>query len=131
MEDHLDEAIHVLRSHAVGTAGDAHGMLPGHGALTSGFTGPVMPLGGRHAGLVSAGEGRPGRWVGGGWAARARLALMTPLIHRWEAAIQRTACLAAVASCTTMWPSLTSPGRLTPMAVSPSNIAHAEGPPVG
>ncbi|XP_070321436.1 transcription factor E2-alpha isoform X11 [Odocoileus virginianus] len=56
VEDHLDEAIHVLRSHAVGTAGDAHGMLPGHGALTSGFTGPVMPLGGRHAGLVGSGH---------------------------------------------------------------------------
>ncbi|KAB0391906.1 hypothetical protein E2I00_002123, partial [Balaenoptera physalus] len=39
MEDHLDEAIHVLRSHAVGTAGDVHGMLPGHGALASGFAG--------------------------------------------------------------------------------------------
>ncbi|KAG8519167.1 Transcription factor E2-alpha, partial [Galemys pyrenaicus] len=52
MEDHLDEAIHVLRSHAVGTAGDVHGLLPGHGALASGFAGPVLPLSGRHAGLV-------------------------------------------------------------------------------
>ncbi|OWK12496.1 TCF3 [Cervus elaphus hippelaphus] len=60
VEDHLDEAIHVLRSHAVGTAGDAHGMLPGHGALTSGFTGPVMPLGGRHAGLVGSGHSEDG-----------------------------------------------------------------------
>ncbi|PNI16731.1 TCF3 isoform 8 [Pan troglodytes] len=51
IEDHLDEAIHVLRSHAVGTAGDMHTLLPGHGALASGFTGP-MSLGGRHAGLV-------------------------------------------------------------------------------
>ncbi|XP_045398970.1 transcription factor E2-alpha isoform X7 [Lemur catta] len=51
MEDHLDEAIHVLRSHAVGTAGDMHGLLPGHGALASGFAGS-MPLGGRHVGLV-------------------------------------------------------------------------------
>uniref|UniRef100_A0A2K6UB19 Transcription factor E2-alpha n=1 Tax=Saimiri boliviensis boliviensis TaxID=39432 RepID=A0A2K6UB19_SAIBB len=52
IEDHLDEAIHVLRSHAVGTAGDVHALLPGHGALASGFVGP-MPLGGRHAGLVT------------------------------------------------------------------------------
>ncbi|KAM5190940.1 transcription factor E2-alpha isoform 3-T3 [Callospermophilus lateralis] len=51
MEDHLDEAIHVLRSHAVGTASDVHGLLPGPGALASGFAGP-LPLGGRHAGLV-------------------------------------------------------------------------------
>uniref|UniRef100_A0A7N5JK06 Transcription factor E2-alpha n=1 Tax=Ailuropoda melanoleuca TaxID=9646 RepID=A0A7N5JK06_AILME len=56
MEDHLDEAIHVLRSHAVGTAADVHGLLPGHGALASGFAGPVMPLGGRHAGLVGGGH---------------------------------------------------------------------------
>lgn len=62
MEDHLDEAIHVLRSHAVGTAADVHGLLPGHGALASGFAGPVMPLGGRHAGLVSAAGG----WAGQG-----------------------------------------------------------------
>ncbi|XP_025148512.1 transcription factor E2-alpha isoform X5 [Bubalus kerabau] len=60
VEDHLDEAIHVLRSHAVGTAGDVHGLLPGHGALTSGFTGPVMPLGGRHAGLVGSGHSEDG-----------------------------------------------------------------------
>lgn len=52
MEDRLDEAIHVLRSHAVGPASDLHGLLPGHGALTTSFPGP-MPLGGRHAGLVS------------------------------------------------------------------------------
>ncbi|OBS74802.1 hypothetical protein A6R68_14672 [Neotoma lepida] len=52
MEDRLDEAIHVLRSHAVGTASDLHGLLPGHGALATSFAGP-MPLGGRHAGLVS------------------------------------------------------------------------------
>uniref|UniRef100_A0A2K5CFT8 Transcription factor E2-alpha n=1 Tax=Aotus nancymaae TaxID=37293 RepID=A0A2K5CFT8_AOTNA len=55
IEDHLDEAIHVLRSHAVGTAGDVHALLPGHGALASGFAGP-MPLGGRHAGLAGAGH---------------------------------------------------------------------------
>ncbi|XP_072578046.1 transcription factor E2-alpha isoform X5 [Vulpes vulpes] len=52
MEDHLDEAIHVLRSHAVGAAADVHGLLPGHGALAPSFTGPVMPLAGRHTGLV-------------------------------------------------------------------------------
>uniref|UniRef100_A0A8C6QNK1 Transcription factor E2-alpha n=2 Tax=Nannospalax galili TaxID=1026970 RepID=A0A8C6QNK1_NANGA len=52
MEDRLDEAIHVLRSHAVGTASDLHGLLPSHGALATSFTGP-MPLGGRHASLVS------------------------------------------------------------------------------
>ncbi|KAF6097572.1 transcription factor 3 [Phyllostomus discolor] len=52
MEDHLDEAIHVLRSHAVGTSGDMHGLLPSHGTLASGFAGPVMPLGGRHTSLV-------------------------------------------------------------------------------
>ncbi|KAJ1060688.1 hypothetical protein K5549_016102, partial [Capra hircus] len=60
VEDHLDEAIHVLRSHAVGTAGDVHGLLPGHGALTSGFAGPVMPLGGRHAGLVGSSHSEDG-----------------------------------------------------------------------
>lgn len=54
VEDRLDEAIHVLRSHAVGTAADGHGLLPGHGALASGFPGSVLPLGGRHASLVSA-----------------------------------------------------------------------------
>lgn len=52
MEDRLDEAIHVLRSHAVGTASDLHGLLPGHSTLTTSFAGP-MSLGGRHAGLVS------------------------------------------------------------------------------
>ncbi|XP_045686999.1 transcription factor E2-alpha isoform X1 [Phyllostomus hastatus] len=52
MEDHLDEAIHVLRSHAVGTSGDMHGLLPSHGTLASGFASPVMPLGGRHTSLV-------------------------------------------------------------------------------
>ncbi|KAK7803952.1 hypothetical protein U0070_020169 [Myodes glareolus] len=59
MEDRLDEAIHVLRSHAVGTASDLHGLLPGHGALTTSFAGP-MPLGGRHAGLVSGGHPEEG-----------------------------------------------------------------------
>lgn len=61
MEDHLDEAIHVLRSHAVGAAADVHGLLPGHGALAPSFAGPVMPLAGRHTGLVSAACGRAGR----------------------------------------------------------------------
>ncbi|XP_076775555.1 transcription factor E2-alpha isoform X10 [Arvicanthis niloticus] len=51
MEDRLDEAIHVLRSHAVGTASELHGLLPGHSALTTSFAGPIS-LGGRHAGLV-------------------------------------------------------------------------------
>ncbi|XP_032108279.1 transcription factor E2-alpha isoform X6 [Sapajus apella] len=59
IEDHLDEAIHVLRSHAVGTAGDVHALLPGHGALASGFVGP-MPLGSRHAGLAGAGHPEDG-----------------------------------------------------------------------
>lgn len=64
MEDHLDEAIHVLRSHAVGTSGDVHGLLPSHGTLASGFAGPIMPLGGRHTSLVSAGQerGEVGDW---------------------------------------------------------------------
>ncbi|XP_046493643.1 transcription factor E2-alpha isoform X2 [Equus quagga] len=66
MEDHLDEAIHVLRSHAVGTAGDVHGLLPGHGALAPGFTGPVLPLGGRHAGLVGGGPSEDGPAGSGG-----------------------------------------------------------------
>ncbi|XP_054985104.1 transcription factor E2-alpha isoform X2 [Sorex araneus] len=56
LEDHLDEAIHVLRSHAVGSAGDLHGLLPGHGPLASGFPGPVLPLSGRHTGLVAGGH---------------------------------------------------------------------------
>ncbi|XP_076977411.1 transcription factor E2-alpha isoform X2 [Tamandua tetradactyla] len=56
MEDRLDEAIHVLRSHAVGSAGDLHGMLPGHTVLASGFAGPVLPLGGRHSSLVGGGH---------------------------------------------------------------------------
>ncbi|XP_005406011.1 PREDICTED: transcription factor E2-alpha isoform X3 [Chinchilla lanigera] len=59
MEDHLDEAIHVLRSHAVGTAGDMHSLLPSHGALASSFAGP-MPVGGRHAGLVGGGHSEDG-----------------------------------------------------------------------
>ncbi|XP_064335723.1 transcription factor E2-alpha isoform X5 [Camelus dromedarius] len=60
MEDHLDEAIHVLRSHAVGTAGDVHGLPPSHGVLAPGFAGPVLPLGGRPAGLVGGGPSEDG-----------------------------------------------------------------------
>ncbi|XP_020864808.1 transcription factor E2-alpha isoform X1 [Phascolarctos cinereus] len=59
MEDHLDEAIHVLRSHAVGQTGDMHGILggtPGHsgavGTLSQAFSTSVMPLVGRHSSLV-------------------------------------------------------------------------------
>ncbi|XP_021564074.1 transcription factor E2-alpha-like, partial [Carlito syrichta] len=59
MEDHLDEAIHVLRSHAVGTTGDLHGLLPSHGALASGFAGSVA-LAGRPAGLVGGGHSEDG-----------------------------------------------------------------------
>uniref|UniRef100_A0A8C9D111 Transcription factor E2-alpha n=1 Tax=Panthera leo TaxID=9689 RepID=A0A8C9D111_PANLE len=74
VEDRLDEAIHVLRSHAVGTAADGHGLLPGHGALASGFPGPVLPLGGRHASLVGGGpsEDTP---TGGGNLAHSHVAL--------------------------------------------------------
>ncbi|KAM8765646.1 transcription factor E2-alpha isoform 1-T1 [Rhynchonycteris naso] len=60
MEDHLDEAIHVLRSHAVGASGDMHGLLPSHGTLASGFAGPVMPLGGRHTSLVGGNHSEDG-----------------------------------------------------------------------
>uniref|UniRef100_G1PHS3 Transcription factor E2-alpha n=1 Tax=Myotis lucifugus TaxID=59463 RepID=G1PHS3_MYOLU len=60
MEDHLDEAIHVLRSHAVGTSGDVHGLLPSHGTLASGFAGPIMPLGGRHSSLVGGSHSEDG-----------------------------------------------------------------------
>ncbi|XP_045347225.1 transcription factor E2-alpha isoform X5 [Leopardus geoffroyi] len=74
VEDRLDEAIHVLRSHAVGTAADGHGLLPGHGALASGFPGPVLPLGGRHASLVggSHSEDTP---TGGGNLTHSHVAL--------------------------------------------------------
>ncbi|XP_058513831.1 transcription factor E2-alpha isoform X3 [Ochotona princeps] len=53
VEDHLDEAIHVLRSHAVGTASDGHGLMPSHGTLAPGFAGLV---GGGHSedGLVGS-----------------------------------------------------------------------------
>ncbi|XP_053869518.1 transcription factor E2-alpha isoform X2 [Malaclemys terrapin pileata] len=66
MEDRLDEAIHVLRNHAVGQTaampanhGDMHGLLgsaPGHsasvGGLSQAFPTSVMPLGNRHSSLV-------------------------------------------------------------------------------
>lgn len=68
MEDRLDEAIHVLRNHAVGQTaampsnhGDMHGLLgsaPAHsatvGSLGQAFPAAVMSLGNRHPGLVSA-----------------------------------------------------------------------------
>uniref|UniRef100_A0A663MPT7 Transcription factor E2-alpha n=1 Tax=Athene cunicularia TaxID=194338 RepID=A0A663MPT7_ATHCN len=68
MEDRLDEAIHVLRNHAVGQTaampsnhGDMHGLLgsaPAHsatvGSLGQAFPPSVMSLGNRHPGLVSA-----------------------------------------------------------------------------
>ncbi|XP_063085029.1 transcription factor E2-alpha isoform X4 [Cavia porcellus] len=65
MEDHLDEAIHVLRSHAVGTAGDVHSLLPSHGALASSFASP-MPVGGRHTGLVGSSHPEDGLSGGAG-----------------------------------------------------------------
>ncbi|XP_049495488.1 transcription factor E2-alpha isoform X8 [Panthera uncia] len=74
VEDRLDEAIHVLRSHAVGTAADGHGLLPGHGALASGFPGPVLPLGGRHASLVGGGHSEETP-TGGGNLAHSHVAL--------------------------------------------------------
>ncbi|OXB68883.1 UNVERIFIED_CONTAM: hypothetical protein H355_011449, partial [Colinus virginianus] len=71
MEDRLDEAIHVLRNHAVGQTaampsshGDMHGLLgsaPAHsatvGSLGQAFPASVMALGGRHPSLVSAAVG--------------------------------------------------------------------------
>jgi hypothetical protein len=121
MEDHLDEAIHVLRSHAVGTAGDMHGLLPSHGALTTGFAGP-MPLSGRHASLVSI-VSRLG-WVG--WRVGTPSNLTCPcFFHRSGAPTQRTASWAPPTSCTTILPSPASPvpsltfhGHLTPTVVS-------------
>uniref|UniRef100_A0A8D0HHR0 Transcription factor E2-alpha n=1 Tax=Sphenodon punctatus TaxID=8508 RepID=A0A8D0HHR0_SPHPU len=66
MEDRLDEAIHVLRNHAVGQTaamaanhGDMHSLLgsaPGHSTtvagLSQGFPPSVMPLANRHSNLV-------------------------------------------------------------------------------
>ncbi|XP_040846493.1 transcription factor E2-alpha isoform X4 [Ochotona curzoniae] len=55
VEDHLDEAIHVLRSHAVGTASDGHGLMPSHGALAPGFAGLVSMGHGLGSGMRSGG----------------------------------------------------------------------------
>lgn len=77
MEDRLDEAIHVLRNHAVGQTaampsshGDMHGLLgsaPAHsaavGSLGQAFPASVMSLGSRHPSLVSGGA-RGGGWRG-------------------------------------------------------------------
>lgn len=74
MEDRLDEAIHVLRNHAVGQTaampanhGDMHSLLgsaPGHsasvGGLSQAFPTSVMPLGNRHSSLVSQDTGGDG-----------------------------------------------------------------------
>ncbi|NWR03877.1 TFE2 factor, partial [Paradoxornis webbianus] len=70
MEDRLDEAIHVLRNHAVGQTsampsnhGDMHGLLgsaPPHsaavGSLGQPFPASVMALGNRHPSLVGGGH---------------------------------------------------------------------------
>ncbi|XP_048352103.1 transcription factor E2-alpha isoform X7 [Sphaerodactylus townsendi] len=66
MEDHLDEAIHVLRSHAVGQSnhGDIHGLLAsasGHstsvGGLNQAFPpASVLPIANRHSSLVGGGH---------------------------------------------------------------------------
>ncbi|XP_028908426.1 transcription factor E2-alpha isoform X2 [Ornithorhynchus anatinus] len=67
MEDHLDEAIHVLRNHAVGQTSDIHSLLgatPGHSGAVSGlgqgFPASVMPLGNRHSSLVGSGHPEDG-----------------------------------------------------------------------
>ncbi|PKK17623.1 transcription factor E2-alpha isoform X20 [Columba livia] len=74
MEDRLDEAIHVLRNHAVGQTaampsnhGDMHGLLgsaPAHsatvGSLGQAFPAAVMSLGNRHPGLVGGGHAEDG-----------------------------------------------------------------------
>ncbi|NXW61613.1 TFE2 factor, partial [Eurystomus gularis] len=74
MEDRLDEAIHVLRNHAVGQTaampsnhGDMHGLLgsaPGHsasvGSLGQAFPASVMSLGNRHPSLVGGGHPEDG-----------------------------------------------------------------------
>ncbi|XP_019368833.1 PREDICTED: transcription factor E2-alpha isoform X1 [Gavialis gangeticus] len=74
MEDRLDEAIHVLRNHAVGQTaamtanhGEMHGLLgsaPGHSATVGGlgqaFPPSVMPLGNRHPSLVGGGHPEDG-----------------------------------------------------------------------
>ncbi|XP_014804521.1 PREDICTED: transcription factor E2-alpha isoform X13 [Calidris pugnax] len=74
MEDRLDEAIHVLRNHAVGQTaampsnhGDMHGLLgsaPAHsatvGSLGQAFPAAVMSLGNRHPSLVGGGHPEDG-----------------------------------------------------------------------
>ncbi|XP_041279642.1 transcription factor E2-alpha isoform X1 [Onychostruthus taczanowskii] len=74
MEDRLDEAIHVLRNHAVGQTsampsnhGDMHGLLgsaPAHsaavGSLGQAFPASVMALGSRHPSLVGGGHPEDG-----------------------------------------------------------------------
>ncbi|KAM9620214.1 transcription factor E2-alpha isoform 31-T48 [Morphnus guianensis] len=74
MEDRLDEAIHVLRNHAVGQTaampsnhGDMHGLLgsaPAHsatvGSLGQAFPASVMSLGNRHPSLVGGGHPEDG-----------------------------------------------------------------------
>ncbi|XP_059575439.1 transcription factor E2-alpha isoform X8 [Alligator mississippiensis] len=74
MEDRLDEAIHVLRNHAVGQTaamtanhGEMHGLLgsaPGHSATVGGlgqaFPPSVMPMGNRHSSLVGGGHPEDG-----------------------------------------------------------------------
>ncbi|KAM8986700.1 transcription factor E2-alpha isoform 6-T9 [Ara ararauna] len=74
MEDRLDEAIHVLRNHAVGQTatmpsnhGDMHGLLgsaPAHsatvGSLGQAFPASVMSLGSRHPTLVGGGHPEDG-----------------------------------------------------------------------
>ncbi|NXO27250.1 TFE2 factor, partial [Cisticola juncidis] len=74
MEDRLDEAIHVLRNHAVGQTsampsshGDMHGLLGSAaphsaavGSLGQPFPAPVMALGSRHPGLVGGGHPEDG-----------------------------------------------------------------------
>ncbi|KAM6107378.1 LOW QUALITY PROTEIN: transcription factor E2-alpha [Pterocles gutturalis] len=74
MEDRLDEAIHVLRNHAVGqtaampsTTGDMHGLLgsaPAHsapvGSWAQAFPRLVMSLGNRHPSLVGGGHPEDG-----------------------------------------------------------------------
>ncbi|NWV08257.1 TFE2 factor, partial [Ptilonorhynchus violaceus] len=74
MEDRLDEAIHVLRNHAVGQTaampsnhGDMHGLLgsaPPHsaavGSLGQAFPASVMALGNRHPALVGGGHPEDG-----------------------------------------------------------------------
>ncbi|XP_039552618.1 transcription factor E2-alpha isoform X6 [Passer montanus] len=74
MEDRLDEAIHVLRNHAVGQTsampsnhGDMHGLLgsaPAHsaavGSLGQPFPASVMALGNRHPSLVGGGHPEDG-----------------------------------------------------------------------